>query len=116
MSGSEVFEVVADISEPDLSVVAVTGEIDMVSAPELERRLAEVIRRGVPVVVDLSEVTFIDSSGLRELHRASDLGRLMVVIQQDAPVAGVVSLSGFGEIVSVFGDLDTAKGCVRGGA
>lgn len=45
--------------------LAVRGEIDIKTAPDLESALSETV--GDPVIVDLSEVTFIDSTGLRVL-------------------------------------------------
>src|ERR1700728_2437109 len=102
MSDSSVLSVTIDDSERSLSVMSIAGEIDMLSASELGSHLDEVIARGVPVVVDLSAVSFIDSSGLREIHRASDLGRVLLVVEPAATVARVVALSGFGEDIPVF--------------
>ena len=50
------------------SVVAVAGEIDMATAPELANVLNDFAQESV--VVDLSAVTFIDSSGLATLADA----------------------------------------------
>ena len=55
-----------------LALVAVRGEVDIASAPELAdtiERLAAV-RRFRRIVIDLSGVTFIDLHGLRALDRA----------------------------------------------
>jgi anti-sigma B factor antagonist len=41
------------------------GELDAASSPQLERALAEARQPGGPVELDLSKVSFIDSSGLR---------------------------------------------------
>lgn len=114
MSGSEILGVTKDVSEADVSVMSVSGEIDMLSAPELAVHLDEVIARGVPVVVDLSGVSFIDSSGLRELHRASDAGRVVLVIDSGATIARVVELSGFGERVTVCEDIASARHEIAG--
>ena len=49
------------------------GEIDMASAPLLEAELDEVLDLGPgSVAVDLTEVTFVDSTGLRVLLQARD--------------------------------------------
>lgn len=48
-------------------VVAVAGEIDIASTPQLERLLEEACAGGADIVVDLAEVTFMDVSGLRAL-------------------------------------------------
>ena len=50
------------------SVVAVAGEIDMATAPELAIVLDDFAQESV--IVDLSAVTFIDSSGLATLADA----------------------------------------------
>lgn len=59
-------EVLADADPP---CVVGAGELDAASSPQLERALAEARQPGGPVVLDLSKVTFIDSSGLRVITR-----------------------------------------------
>ena len=52
----------------DLEIVEVRGEVDVHSAPQLRDRLVEVIDAGKPsLVVDLSSLQFIDSTGLGAL-------------------------------------------------
>jgi anti-sigma B factor antagonist len=51
-------------------VVAVRGEVDIVTAPVLWETIAEVITDTKRLVVDLSETDFIDSTGLGVLVRA----------------------------------------------
>lgn len=56
--------------EPDerTTVIAVTGEIHVSTAPQFSRRLNDAIGRGkTAVVLDLRGVTFIDSTGLSVL-------------------------------------------------
>jgi len=54
----------------DATVVAVAGELDLHTAAELESALDEADRNG-RVVVDLTQVTFLDSTALGVLLRAS---------------------------------------------
>ena len=56
------------LQEGDTSVVVVGGEIDMATVPQLEAALSGV---DGDVVVDLAAVTFLDSSGIGMLVRAS---------------------------------------------
>lgn len=50
------------------AVVEVRGEVDLHSAAQLRNRLAEVIDTGKPIVlVDLTQLSFIDSTGLGAL-------------------------------------------------
>ncbi len=58
--------------EGDSSLVTLVGDIDGGLRDQASLVMTEVLARGVPVVVDLSAVTFIDSSGLAfvlQLHR-----------------------------------------------
>ena len=49
-------------------VIEVAGDLDMASAPQLRDRLLEVVEAGAgAVVVDLTQVGFVDSSGLGAL-------------------------------------------------
>jgi len=52
-------------------VLEVVGELDLATGPELQARLAALIDSGVrEVVLDLTEVSFLDSSGLSVLVTA----------------------------------------------
>lgn len=53
--------------------LAVSGELDLASAPMLEARLMQLRRQGQSVRLDLSNLTFIDSTGMRLLiHAVTD--------------------------------------------
>ncbi len=49
------------------TVIAATGRLDMVAAPQLKELVASAVGNGGNVVVDLSHVEFMDSSGLGAL-------------------------------------------------
>jgi anti-anti-sigma factor len=52
-------------------VVTLRGELDLATAPDLQRRLLELIARPVEsLTLDLAQLTFLDSSGLGALYRA----------------------------------------------
>jgi anti-sigma B factor antagonist len=52
----------------DLALIVVDGELDLCTAPKLEKALEEGIEKGAQrLVVDLSAVPFIDSCGLGAL-------------------------------------------------
>ena len=52
------------------AVVVIRGELDLATAPDLEAALKEHLDRGQDVVVDLRELAFMDSTGLRALVAA----------------------------------------------
>lgn len=52
----------------DVCVLVLTGELDISTVPRFERVLRETVDDGPPsVVADLTQVTFVDSSGLAAL-------------------------------------------------
>jgi anti-anti-sigma factor len=79
-------------------VVVVRGEVDLVTAPELESFVADaILDHGTPrpLLVDLAECQFMDSSGLAVLLRAGDRlsGRLAIVCPAGAPPARLLELA-----------------------
>ena len=57
--------------EPGYAAVTVAGEIDISTVTPLRDRLFEVAASGAPLVVDLEQVSFIDSVGLATLVGAA---------------------------------------------
>ncbi len=56
-------------------IVAFEGEVDLQNSPEARRVLLECVGRGLPVLVDLSGVAYIDSSGVASLVESLQLAR-----------------------------------------
>lgn len=84
------------MTSPDpANVLPLEGEIDLHVSPRLERALASMIKKRPPyLIVDLSGVRFIDSSGLAVLIRAR---------QDVQDYGGKLTLSGITENVrSIF--------------
>jgi anti-sigma B factor antagonist len=87
-------------------VVAPVGDLDLATAPALREMLIELVAAGmVRVVVDLADVTFIDSSGLGILVGAAKRleaanGRL--AIRNPRPQAQqVLELTGLDEVLGM---------------
>lgn len=67
------------------------GELDLTVADDLEARLDELKAMGTCVRLDLSELSFIDSSGIRVVTRAYlGAGRASWPLEIDANVSEVV--------------------------
>ncbi len=85
--------------ERDVTVVAVGGELDAASTPELQASFAHtLVHDGHPVVLDLAACTFVDSTGLHAIIEARELardhgGRLEVCAASDSAVARVIEVA-----------------------
>ena len=87
------------------------GELDAYSAPGLRESMA--LLTSVPkLIVDLSEVPFIDSAGLVTLvagiRRVRDGGSRVVVCSAQRQVQKLLDVVGFGTVVDVAQSLDEA--------
>jgi anti-anti-sigma factor len=88
--------------ERDTAIVALEGEIDLASVPEAERLIAAA-EAGSPgrLVIDLREVTFMDSSGLRVLltanRRAGEAGRGFALVRGGDTVNRLLDVTGLSE-------------------
>ena len=61
-AGVRTGELALEQTDAGLVVVTISGEHDLSTAPNLRRRLHDLLAKGSPVIVDLSPATFIDSS------------------------------------------------------
>ena len=67
---------VASITEQSgRTVIALKGEIDMEEAPKVRRALLDSMKQKRDILVDLSQVTYIDSSGIASLIEVSAKNR-----------------------------------------
>jgi anti-anti-sigma factor len=78
--------------------VALVGELDLSSVAKVQEELRKVEASAPPtLVVDLSKLTFLDSTGLRCIvtadERARDEGRRIVIVRGPDPVQRVFSIT-----------------------
>jgi len=89
-------------------VLAVAGELDLATSPTLEEQL-ELVSAGSdaagPLILDLTELEFMDSTGLSVLVRAhqqaQNAGRRFGVIRGRRQVQRLLSLTGVAERMPV---------------
>ena len=99
--------------DDDTHVIAVTGEIDLFTAPEFKQRVSAPIDEGrTSVIVDLTETTFIDSSSLgvligahRRLRRLQ--GSLAIVCSNEA-IIKTFRITGLDGVFTIVPTLDDA--------
>jgi anti-sigma B factor antagonist len=99
----------------ETQVVSIAGELDLYTAPEFERALALNGAVKGRIVVDLSECTFIDSTGLGILVEAdSHIGRNALLIVATGPaVLRTFEVSGLDRQFALHPSLESA---LNGGA
>jgi anti-sigma B factor antagonist len=92
----------------EVPVLVVTGELDMVTAPQLADQVEATLGERPPLLaLDLSGTTFIDSSGARQIARcAKAAGRTGAVLQvvcppENRPVRLVFDLLSIESLVAV---------------
>lgn len=95
-------------------VVAIWGEVDVYTAPQLRERLVELIDQGYHrIVVDLSRVEFLDSTGLGVLvgglkrSRGHDGGDLALVCTQPR-IMKVFEVTGLTKVFSIGDSIEAA--------
>jgi len=98
MSGDEVVFDIATSRSDSVSVVSVTGEIDLTNADAMQGALEATTTQAV--VLDLSGVSFLDSSGIRAIDRSrrrlvSEERSLLIVSPPDTPSAWTLRVVGF---------------------
>jgi anti-anti-sigma factor len=80
------------------------GELDIATTPELEQALADATADAVAeIVLDLRELTFMDSTGLRALAqanaRADECGISLSIIRGRRQIERVLEISGLGALL-----------------
>jgi anti-anti-sigma factor len=83
----------------DTARLTVTGELDIATVPRLEEAVATVLAQGArSLIVDLSRLAFVDSSGLRMFitlnDRASAEGWSLGMIRPPDPSYSVFQITG----------------------
>jgi anti-anti-sigma factor len=89
------------------TVVALSGELDILCVPVLRGRLLDELRPGAgPLIVDLSRVTSCDASGLAVLvgtgHRAELLGGVLRLVAPTPAVTRVMRATGLHRRLEIF--------------
>jgi anti-sigma B factor antagonist len=90
-----------------VGLVTLSGEVDLYTAPRFKDDLVALIDGGAAaVVIDLSGVTFIDStalgviiSGVKRLHERD--GRLLIVAAS-RPVVRILDITGLDKVLTIF--------------
>jgi anti-sigma B factor antagonist len=115
-------EIALERTDAGLTVLSITGEHDLSTAPVLRQRLGGLIEEGAPIVVDLSSATFVDSSILGVIlearRRAESEGRGFEVCHSNGPdsVGRVLDVTGLRSELPVHAGRQQAARAAQGTA
>ncbi len=105
---------------PTATVIVPTGELDVSRALEMRSVLVDELATHPSIIVDLSDVAFIDSSGIGMLvaaHRtAKDHGGWFAICGAQAPVQKVLELTRTDRLLNSYPDASVALEHVPEGA
>jgi anti-sigma B factor antagonist len=91
---------------PKAHVVVAAGEIDLHAAPSLRETLTALLELGrLNVVVDMTDATFIDSTGIGvlagHLQRTHDAGGSLVIVCGNERVLRTFEIAGMGRVFEI---------------
>lgn len=103
----------APISNPEPEVIALEGEIDMHESPQVKRKLNPLIDQKTPrILVDLSGVSYIDSSGLaifiEAMQRIHSYGGKLALFGIQESVRSIFSIARLDQVFKIYVDKDSA--------
>ncbi len=92
-----------------ITVLAITGSLDALTAGEATRQLAEQVQAGnAKLVVDLTGVDYMSSAGLRAIlatmQEARRAGGDLCLTGAASPVKKVLDMAGFTKIIKCYDD------------
>ena len=95
--------------------ISVAGELDIASAPKVEEELRRTEeQRPEIIIIDLRELEFMDSTGLRAIlaadARAKELGARLVVVQGSENIQRVFQVTRLHERVEIVNDPSEVEG------
>ncbi len=106
------FEVSIDEHAEAYSIIAVRGEVDLHTAPKVERAIERAAHSNGAVVLDMSGVAFMDSTALSALVRSKDsLQEQRISLRLAAPsqaVERIFSVTGFQDYFEIFPSREAA--------
>jgi anti-sigma B factor antagonist len=98
-------------------LLAVSGELDLTNVGELRRRIERAFATGPPrLVIDLSGLTHMDSTGLAELisahQRAQELHGRLVLVVTSRTIRRTFEIRGVANLFAITESRDAARTAV----
>jgi len=107
------FDIGTERLDGGVFVIALSGEVDLYTAPEFKKQLIDAVTDGARhVIVDLSETTFIDSTTLGVLvggvRRLREKDGDLSLVCSDRNVTKIFEITGLNQVFSIAPSRDEA--------
>jgi anti-sigma B factor antagonist len=101
-------------AEKELPIIALEGEVDVYTAPQLKQQIINILESGAKeLVVDLTKVDYLDSTALGVLigglKRMREVDGNMVLICPSPRIRRVFEITGLDKIFDIFNSEDDAR-------
>jgi anti-sigma B factor antagonist len=115
------FDVSTERLDDKTSVIALSGEVDLYTAPEFKQQLLDAIGQGSKeVIVDFTDTTFIDSTTLGVLvggvKRLRPNGGRLSLVCNDRNITKIFEITGLNKVFEIYETRDTAIQSIGQGA
>ncbi|MBV9057311.1 MAG: STAS domain-containing protein [Candidatus Eremiobacteraeota bacterium] len=99
----------------DALLFRLRGSLDLATAPTVRAALTDAAEeKGHDVIVDLTGLEFLDSTGLGVLigahRRAAERGGSFRLVVSDGPISRLLNITGLMGVFAVYRSLDDARG------
>lgn len=97
----------------DYTVVRVSGEVDLSWSQQVRRAILDALGANAHVGVELSQVSYIDSSGIAALvegfQNARGKGQKFALVGASKPVLAVLQLARLDKVFPLFPSIEAAR-------
>jgi anti-anti-sigma factor len=108
-AGFRVERSVVEDSRGQVELISVSGDLDVATIDRFWGEISAAGASGQPLLLDLTTLDFMDSTGLRGVLRAVDRGSpVAVVIESGSQVARILEIAGVDDLIQVFGERGAA--------
>lgn len=108
----EALKITIEQPAENVTLLRVTGDLDLLTAPMLRERLRPLLDGNGTVLVDFSELGFLGSAGLAELAGAHDLaarnGSRVVLVASGRTVVRPLEVTGLHTLFKIYDSVEAA--------
>jgi len=92
-----------------VAILDVEGSLDAHTTPEFDKKMKEIMGQTKKVLLNVSKMVYIATSGLGALMAAKSLGAIVVLAGMNDNVKKVFSAMGFNKVFKIFPSIELAR-------